>query len=187
MVLSSYALVTASAILAVASQGSCQQGARTVDVNVLTVTPSHEFQKVDPSFPGFAFEDASFYAYSFDTQGQPNTLSQNLVNSVLKRTGGTPLLRVGGTSGDHGAFNSSQKEPTNFPATKFRPQMKEGVTIGPSFFEAFENWPGAKFEFMVPFRNTSYSNSLQWAKTGLGHIGQENLYTLEIGNEPNFY
>ncbi|KAI1416862.1 hypothetical protein F5Y13DRAFT_204251 [Hypoxylon sp. FL1857] len=180
-------LATAAAILAVVPQGSCQQGTRTVNVNLPTATPSGISQKVDPSFPGFAFEEASFYAYSFDVQGKPNTFSQNLVNSVLKRTGGTPLLRVGGTSGDHGTFNSSQKEPTNFPATKFGPQMRGGVTIGPSFFEAFENWPGAKFEFMVPFRDTNHSHSLEWAKAGLRHIGNDKLYTLEIGNEPNFY
>ncbi|KAI2470986.1 hypothetical protein F4781DRAFT_388350 [Annulohypoxylon bovei var. microspora] len=176
---------TVAVILAVVYQGSCQPSTRTI--NVSEAAPSDLSQKIDTSFPGFAFEESSFYAYSFDAQGKPNTFSQNLVNSVLGRTGGIPLLRVGGTSGDHGTFNSSQKDPTNFPATKSKPPMKDGVTIGPSFFNAFENWPGAKFEFMVPFRNTSYSHSLEWAKTGMRHISNESLYALEIGNEPNFY
>ncbi|XDG09317.1 hypothetical protein ABKA04_008932 [Annulohypoxylon sp. FPYF3050] len=174
-----------TAILAAISPGSCQQSTRTV--NIQETSPSDVSKKVDPSFPGFAFEESSFYAYSFDAQGKPNSFSQNIVNSVLSRTGGTPLLRVGGTSGDHGLFNASQKDPTNFPATKSSPPLKDGVTLGPSFFNAFDNWPGAKFEFMVPFKNTSYSHTLEWAKTGMSHIGNESLYALEIGNEPNFY
>ncbi|KAI1460255.1 hypothetical protein F4805DRAFT_416980 [Annulohypoxylon moriforme] len=178
-------VAAATVILAVVSQGSCQQSTRTV--NIQATAPSGVSQKIDPSFPGFAFEESSFYAYSFDAQGKPNSFSQNIVNSVLSRTGGTPLLRVGGTSGDHGLFNSSQKDPTNFPATKSNPPLKDGVTLGPSFFNAFENWPRAKFEFMVPFRNTSYSHTLEWAKAGMSHINNESLYTLEIGNEPNYY
>ncbi|KAI0387943.1 hypothetical protein F5Y04DRAFT_286849 [Hypomontagnella monticulosa] len=177
--------ITATTIFALVSSGSCQLYNRTI--NLPATAPSNVSQKVDPSFPGFAFEQSSFYSYSFDEQGNPNSFSQNLVNSVLSRTGGTPLLRVGGTSGDHGIFNSTQKEPTNFPATKFKPQMKGGVTIGPSFFDAFKNWPGAKFEFMVPFRNTSHSHSWKWAEAGMDSIGIENLETLELGNEPNFY
>lgn len=185
MISYSNTVAAATVVLAVISQGSCQQSTRTV--NIQATTPSDVSKKIDPSFPGFAFEESSFYAYSFDAQGKPNDFSQNIVNSVLSRTGGTPLLRVGGTSGDHGAFNSSQKDPTNFPATKSKPPLKDGVIVGPSFFNAFENWPGAKFEFMVPFRNTSYSHTLEWAKTGMSHIKNGSLYALEIGNEPNFY
>ncbi|KAI1386621.1 uncharacterized protein F4822DRAFT_444963 [Hypoxylon trugodes] len=177
-------IATTAAILAVISQGSCQTS-RTI--NLSPTAPSDVSQNVDPSFPGFAFEQASFYAYSFNAQGNPNIFSRNLVDSVLNRTGGIPIIRVGGTSGDHGTYNASQKEPTNFPATKFGPQMRGGVTIGPSFFDAFKNWPGAKFEFMVPFRNASYSHSIEWAKAGMSKIGIDNLFTLEIGNEPNFY
>ncbi|KAI1208431.1 uncharacterized protein F4807DRAFT_431319 [Annulohypoxylon truncatum] len=185
MIPSSNTVAAAIVLLSVVSQGSCQQSTRTVDIQA--TAPSDISQKIDPSFPGFAFEESSFYAYSFDAQGKPNSFSQNLVNSVLSRTGGTPLLRVGGTSADYGLFNSSQKDPTNFPPTKSSPPLTDGVTIGPSFFNAFENWPGAKFEFMVPFQNTSYSHTLEWAKTGMRHISNGSLYTLEIGNEPNFY
>ncbi|KAI1379483.1 hypothetical protein F4677DRAFT_453065 [Hypoxylon crocopeplum] len=185
MILRSNTVSTAAAILAVTSSGSCQSTTRTI--NVPTATPSSVSQNIDPSFPGFAFEQSSFYNYSFNAQGKPNVFSQNLVNAVLSRTGGTPLLRVGGTSGDAGNFSSSQNEATNFPATKYGPQFKGGLTISPSYFEAFKNWPGAKFEFMVPFHNTSRSHSLKWAEAGMNHIGTDNLYTLEIGNEPNFY
>ncbi|KAI6081206.1 hypothetical protein F4821DRAFT_249878 [Hypoxylon rubiginosum] len=187
MISYSNSIVTAAVLLAVASRGSCQCQNSTRTVAISATIPFGASQKVDPSFPGFAFEQASFYNYSFDAQGNPNVFSQNLVNAVLNRTGGTPLLRVGGTSGDSGNFSSSQQTPTNFPADQFGPQFKGGVTLGPSYFDAFKNWPGAKFEFMVPFKNTSHSHTLKWAATGVDAIGIDNLYTLEIGNEPTFY
>ncbi|KAI0437923.1 hypothetical protein F4803DRAFT_555535 [Xylaria telfairii] len=159
-------------------------------VQIQATVPSEASKTVDRSFTGFAFEQSSFYNYSFDAQGKPNEFSQNLVNAVLSRTGGTPLLRVGGTSGDHGRYDASQKNATNYPATKYGPQTKitgNRLVIGPSFFKAFKNWPGAKFEFMVPFQNTTFSHSVEWARAGMDQIGIDNLYTLELGNEPTFY
>ncbi|KAI1260186.1 hypothetical protein F5Y18DRAFT_442016 [Xylariaceae sp. FL1019] len=172
-------------LLTQASTGSCQKHI----VQVPATGPSETLRPVDLSFTGFAFEQASFYNYSF-LSGKPNVFSQNLIDSVLSRTGGTPILRVGGTSGDHGRYDASQDNATNYPATIYKPRTsisEDRLSIGPSFFEAFNNWPGAKFEFMVPFRDTDFSRSVQWAKAGLNQIGVHNLYTLEIGNEPNFY
>ncbi|KAJ8127633.1 hypothetical protein O1611_g6003 [Lasiodiplodia mahajangana] len=164
--------------------------ALTHNVTIQTTVPSEASKVVDRSFTGFAFEQSSFYNYSFDAQGKPNEFSQNLVDAVLSRTGGTPLLRVGGTSGDHGRFNASQKNATNYPATQYGPQTKisgNRLAIGPSFFKAFNNWPGAKFELMVPFYNTTFSHSVEWARAGIDQIGIDNLYALELGNEPTFY
>lgn len=144
---------------------------------------------VDPSFPGFAFEQASFYDYAFDECGKPNAFSQNLIKSVLDRTGGTPLLRVGGTSGDHAQYNADQKEPVSCRATACGPFIPQDKTlkIGPSYFEAFKNFPGAKYEFMVPFDRKDLDNTLAWTAAGLKVIDKEALYAIEIGNEPNFY
>lgn len=147
---------------------------------------------IDPSFPGFAFEQASFYNYSFDSDKLPNEFSQNLINSVLKRTGGIPLLRVGGTSGDRAHFNGSQHNVTNYPATengvRFHPPFS---SFGRPYFEAFKNFPGAKYEFQVPWdqweKGQHLDNSLKWAEAGIDAIGLDNLYSLEIGNEANYY
>ncbi|KAI0114095.1 hypothetical protein GGR51DRAFT_578327 [Nemania sp. FL0031] len=170
--------------------GTITSEALTHTVQIQATVPSEASKAVDRSFTGFAFEQSSFYNYSFDAQGNPNEFSQNLVNAVLSRTGGTPLLRVGGTSGDHGRYNASQNNATNYPATEYGPQTKVSgnrLAIGPSFFKAFKNWPGAKFELMVPFYNTTFSHSVEWARIGIGQIGIDNLYALELGNEPTFY
>ncbi|KAI0424699.1 hypothetical protein F5Y09DRAFT_353167 [Xylaria sp. FL1042] len=164
--------------------------ALTHSVHIPAPVPPEASKVIDRSFTGFAFEQSSFYNYSFDAQGKPNEFSQNLVDAVLSRTGGTPLLRVGGTSGDHGRYDASQQNATNYPATKYGPQTKVSgnrLVIGPSFFKAFKNWPGAKFELMVPFYNTTFSRSVEWARAGVNQIGVDNLYALELGNEPTFY
>ncbi|KAI0812919.1 hypothetical protein GGR55DRAFT_677245 [Xylaria sp. FL0064] len=183
------ALVRSSLVLLLGI-GPFSSQALTHTVHIPATVPSNASKVVDQSFTGFAFEQSSFYNYSFDAQGNPNEFSQNLVDAVLSRTGGTPLLRVGGTSGDHGRYDASQKNATNYPATKFGPQTKVSgnrLVIGPSFFKAFKNWPGAKFELMVPFYNTTFSHSVEWARAGVNQIGIDNLYALEIGNEPTFY
>ena len=157
---------------------------------VLTIppeAPQEASDVVDLSFPGFAFEQASFYNYSIDTDGNPNTFSQNLINSVLSRTGGTPILRVGGTSGDKGHYNASQPFPVSRPATEGGPAFRPPyLSLGPSYFEAFKNFPDAKYIFMVPLAHRDLNNSIEWARQGLEIIG-DRLQALDIGNEPDLY
>jgi hypothetical protein len=174
-------------LLATAAKSKVQA---THTIPVPSTVPTSASHPIDPSFPGFAFEQASFYNYSFDVNGNPNTFSQNLINSVLNRTGGTPLIRVGGTSGDRGRFNAQQQSPTNCSATERGPCFggsgHPSLSLGPTYFEAFKNFPGAQYEFMVPLHGRDLNNTLEWTKAGLDAIGN-NLYALEIGNEPNYY
>ena len=167
-------------------------GHSTHTIDVPELVPSDASATIDPSFPGFAFEQASFYDYSFDANGNPNTFSQNLIKSVLERTGGNRLLRVGGTSGDRAHFNASQQNVTNYPADNNGVQFHAPFSsIGHQYFEAFKNFPRAKYQFQIPWNQWRHGvherNSMEWAKVGLDAIGLENLYSIEIGNEPNFY
>lgn len=155
---------------------------------VPSAPPADTSNVIDRSFLGFAFEQASFYNYSFNPDGTPNVFSQNLINSVLGRTGGTPILRVGGTSGDKGHYDATQTFPLSRPATdgKGPAFRKPFLSVGPSYFEAFKNFPQAQFIFMVPLLHRNLTNSLEWARQGLAAIG-DRLEALEIGNEPDLY
>lgn len=53
---------------------------------------------VDPNFAGFAFEQASLWNYAVDADGNANQFSINLIAAITNRTGGIPLIRLGGTS-----------------------------------------------------------------------------------------
>ncbi|KAK4614552.1 Beta-glucuronidase [Fulvia fulva] len=160
-------------------------------ISVASSVPAGASKSVDKSFPGLTFEVSSFYNYAI-ADGKPNTFSQNLINDIFSRTGGTPILRVGGTSGDHGHFDANQKESVNFPATIRGPAFdKPYLALGPSYFEAYKSFPNAKFLFMVPHEQVylgeqPISNTIEWARHGLAVIG-DRLDALEIGNEPDFY
>ena len=56
--------------------------------------------------------------------------------------------------------------------------------IGPKFFESFKNWPGLQWIYQVPLPFGTLENVLELARHGIDAIGIENLYALEIGNEP---
>lgn len=66
-------------------------------VSVPSSVPADASSIVDPDFAGFAFEQASLWNYALDLDGNPNVFSQNLIAEITKRTGGKPLIRLGGT------------------------------------------------------------------------------------------
>lgn len=66
-------------------------------VSVPPEVPADASNTVDPDFAGFAFEQASLWNYALDLDGNPNVFSQNLIAEITKRTGGKPLIRLGGT------------------------------------------------------------------------------------------
>lgn len=66
-------------------------------VSVPSSVPANASGIVDPDFAGFAFEQASLWNYALDEDGNPNVFSQNLIAEITNRTGGTALIRIGGT------------------------------------------------------------------------------------------
>lgn len=66
-------------------------------VSVPSEVPADASSIVDPDFAGFAFEQASLWNYALDLDGNPNVFSQNLIAEITKRSGGKPLIRLGGT------------------------------------------------------------------------------------------
>lgn len=66
-------------------------------VSIPSSAPANASGFVDPDFAGFAFEQASLWNYALDLDGNPNVFSQNLIAEITKRTGGKPLIRIGGT------------------------------------------------------------------------------------------
>ncbi|KAF2725685.1 glycoside hydrolase family 79 protein, partial [Polychaeton citri CBS 116435] len=163
-----------------------------VTVHVPSAVPTDAAGPIDPAFVGLAFEQTDFYWYAFNSEtGGPNTFSQNLVNSISKRTQSTPILRVGGTTGDKGSFNASLDLPvprksfgnTTVPNLRCK-SAEECLQLGPSYFDAFKQFEGVKYMFMVPQMPPRLSNALKWTKAGLDAIGDK-LEVVEIGNEPD--
>lgn len=70
----------------------------TYTLSVPSSVPANASAVVDPNFAGFAFEQASLWNYALDADGNANQFSINLIAAITNRTGGIPLIRLGGTS-----------------------------------------------------------------------------------------
>ena len=64
------------------------------------------------------------------------------------------------------------------------------MTLGPSFFDAFKNFPGTSFIFQVPSGYAGQhltANAIAQAKAVVAAIGLSNIDSFEIANEPDLY
>ena len=60
------------------------------------------------------------------------------------------------------------------------------ITIGPSFFEAFNKLPGAQYVLQVPLVRQNLASSVAFAKAAFAAAGPR-IQAVEIGNEPDLY
>jgi hypothetical protein len=63
------------------------------------------------------------------------------------------------------------------------------LTIGPGYFNAFNNFTNALFILDIPMnnKNSSTDTSVAFAQDAWKTIGGDNIEALELGNEPNSY
>ncbi|CAK7204903.1 hypothetical protein SEUCBS139899_007665 [Sporothrix eucalyptigena] len=159
----------------------------TTTVAIPGTVPNGAFT-VNPSFPGVSFELSTFslYAQTSPTDASANQYSINLISEVAKRTGGRPLIRVGGNTGDSVAWNNAQTEPiTPAPGTS----ATGTLTIGPAFWPLTQLLSPANVLWMpqISYSDTKYADANEAAQSMLSGIGVDNLGAIEIGNEPNLY
>ncbi|KAJ9141813.1 Beta-glucuronidase [Pleurostoma richardsiae] len=142
---------------------------------------------VDPDFAGFAFEQASFVEYALNNDGTVNNFSKNLIAAITTRTGGKPLIRLGGTSADYARLLPGQETPALPRAEVNNLQDVGGTTIGPSFWDLCDSFPDAKYIIQTPLAITNISETVAWAKSVVEHIGIDKIQSFEPGNEPDLY
>ncbi|KAI4867653.1 glycoside hydrolase family 79 protein [Hypoxylon rubiginosum] len=179
-----------SLFLALASLGSTAALPRdgsSLSVKVPAVSAVDASSMVDPSFCGLAFEQSSFVRYAQSDDGKPNAFSANLIKAITSRTGGAPIIRLGGTSPDYGKYLPGQKEPALPVAEQDNYQDVGHTTIGPSYWNLSKNFPGAKYMVEVPLATTNISETVAWAQSAVKGIGIDNIHSIQPGNEADLY
>lgn len=156
-------------------------------IDVPRDVPSNASSEVDPDFLGLAFEEAAWVRYATDDSGHTNIFTRNLMHSVYSRTGGKPIIRLGGTSADYAKYEPGQKEPALPVDEQNTFQDVGGTTIGPSYWSLAHRFPEGKFMVQVPLATTNISETVAWAKAAVELIGLEQIHSIQIGNEPNAY
>lgn len=156
-------------------------------LEVPSCVPESASQYVDPDFPGFAFEQASLTRYALDDDGNPNAFSQNLIEAIISRTGGKPLIRLGGTSADVAWYLPDQVAPALPVAEVDNYQDVGGTTIGPTYWDLCKTFPNAQWIIQTPLAITNVTESIIWAQTAAEKIGLDKIQAFEPGNEPDLY
>lgn len=82
----------ALAVRATNSSSSSQSTQSSTSVSITVPSSDDSSDTIDPNFPAFGFEEASFVNYALDADGNTNEFSQNLIEVVTSRTGGTPCV-----------------------------------------------------------------------------------------------
>ncbi|KAJ5872105.1 uncharacterized protein N7529_004458 [Penicillium soppii] len=158
-----------------------------IELKASTDLPHGASQPVDHAFASFSWP-VHFFADYAGNKSCPNHFSQDIINLLHEKTGAYPHIRVGGTSADRAILNTSQSSSIVLSAESDNGIPLE-VSLGPVFFEGFENFPSTPWTFQVNLANNksnALENALAEARAAISHI-RGNLYAFEIGNEPDLY
>ncbi|KAJ5825366.1 hypothetical protein N7474_002504 [Penicillium riverlandense] len=158
-----------------------------IEVDAQAHLPAGASKPVEHAFASFSFP-IHFFADYAGNKSQPNRFSQDIIKLLYDKTGEWPYIRVGGTSADRTIYNASQTQAIILSSVSDNGIPLE-VTVGPVFFEGFENFYETPWTFQVNFANNkteALENAIAEAEVALSHI-KDNLVAFEIGNEPDLY
>ncbi|KAI1823269.1 glycoside hydrolase family 79 protein [Xylaria intraflava] len=156
-------------------------------IQVSAAIPTQASPEIDPDFPALAFEQSSFVRYAQDDDSNVNAFSANLMDAIYSRTGGKPIIRLGGTSPDYGKYLPGQTELALPVSEQNNYQDIGGTTIGPSYWNLTKNFPNAKYMIQVPLATTNVSEAVAWAQSAVKTVGIDNIFSIQPGNEANLY
>ncbi|TQV91118.1 beta-glucuronidase [Cordyceps javanica] len=181
--LTSVGVVHGAAVVALDETSSLQ-------IPRIQVDPS---RYVDPDFAALSFDQASFVNYALNNDGTPNAFSQNLVDAIYTRTGGKPLIRLGGIRADYARYVENQTAPV-LPRAEVSDGEEagggriDGTTIGPSYWDVVANsFPAAQYIVQVPMADPDTARVVRWAKAAAARVGLDRIHSFEPGHEPDRY
>ncbi|QDS74350.1 hypothetical protein FKW77_004697 [Venturia effusa] len=147
---------------------------------------------LNQAFAGFGIEPSNLY--SFTGGSSANAFSLNLFQNLADYAGLPPHLRIGGNTGDQMIYDSS--------FTEYSLQLKTNPTgqgvehsdkfiFGPSYWTALNRFSAGTpvtFGLSLSYQGSDYiENIVTEAKACLDGLKNVNLYSFEIGNEPDLY
>ncbi|KAF7523279.1 hypothetical protein PCG10_006683 [Penicillium crustosum] len=146
--------------------------------NVPTSPPSNSSGQLSAAPVGVSLEFFTFPEYIQDVESTTTCL-QNLKDL----TGTWPPMRIGGTTQDRATYDSSSTEAVTYTVASAG-AAPETLTYGPSFISLAAEYAG---EVIIGLnrRLDDISNTISAAL--LAQSKMENLYSIELGNEPNFF
>ncbi|KGO36823.1 Acetolactate synthase, large subunit, biosynthetic [Penicillium expansum] len=146
--------------------------------NVPTSPPSNSSGQLSAAPVGVSLEFFTFPAYIQDVKSTMTCL-QNLKDL----TGTWPPMRIGGTTQDRATYDSLSTEAVTYTVASAG-AAPETLTYGPSFISLAASYAGQVI-IGLNRRLDDISNTISAAL--LVQSKMDNLYSIELGNEPNFF
>jgi hypothetical protein len=165
--------------------------ARPTDLNPVPVaaTPTGAADPILDGFVSYSIEFSSFPDFAGNARS-PNTFSDNLLSSIESFSGTKPYIRVGGNTQDYALFDENLNVATNGTYTSKSQDYPTILSFGPSYFESYGTWPGAKFIHGFNLAKNSSANRdalLASAPHACKALSNGNLLYWQLGNEPDLY
>lgn len=107
--------------------------------------------------------------------------------TVLAYTNLYRIIRLGGTSADYAKYVANQTAPALPLATDGINYDVGNTTIGPSFWALTSRFSDAEYMVQVPLATTDVNETILWVQTAVDNINSDQIHSIEVGNEPDWY
>ena len=148
--------------------------------------------ELDPAFAGFGIEPSNLF--SFTGNEVPNTFSIQLLQNLADYAGAPPHIRIGGNTQDYMIYNASYTDlgwRRNLASTAQGAIAADSMIIGPGYFQAIERFPKGTwvtYGLNLAYQADDYIEMMvKQAKAAVDGLKNTQLYSFEIGNEPDLY
>lgn len=160
-----------------------------------TILPNAS-QVMDPRYAGFGIEFSNVFSFT-GTAESPNTFSSNLLQNLKTVAGVAPCIRIGGNTQDNALYQSNfsaaeigrNQYPTLMPNVVGYVPFDNDV-YGPELFKALGTFPaGTQFIYglNLAYDNSDYLDVITTTAKAVISALDGNVYSFEIGNEPDLY
>jgi hypothetical protein len=166
--------------------------AQSISISISNKAPSDASDYLDPSFAGFGIEPSNLL--SFTGHEETNQMSITLLQNLADYAGGPPFIRLGGNTQDYFVYNASYERfgwADNKNSKAQGAIAADSMIIGPNYFKALDRFPTdtpITFGLNMAYEDDDWEDHItalaQAAKDGMQNT---NLYSFEIGNEPDLW
>ncbi|CAG8306653.1 unnamed protein product [Penicillium salamii] len=149
-----------------------------LNFNVPASPPSNSSGQISAAPVGVSLEFFTFPEY---IQDLPSTTT--CLQNLKDLTGTWPPVRIGGTTQDRATYDPSSSEAVTYTVASTK-DAPASLTYGPSFMSLASEYAG-KVIIGLNRRLDNISNTI--AAALVAQKDMDNLYAIELGNEPNFF
>lgn len=160
------------------------QADRNITAGIPQTAPKGSFE-VPSDFLGFGWESGLEPHYN-------NTISVRAVKIIGKQMDKDPVIRIGGTSGDHIYYNPHQHAAATCDSGhRCRKNSKDTFSIGPSYFDTLrlvQKETSASMSIQAPMGpDMPMHHTLAYVEQAWKALGSDRVASIALENEPNWY